>query len=194
MFPANNVQLFAINNIQSSFNYYDNYIIDDDIKYIIKYSQGQREKMTTEGRLKKYEKYLGDVSSMFKTKRYRVKVLGIRQIQVEVCKIFNLTTDRASWRTIRGMLGWFCMIWEIKGVPEFVQNKVTFFVANCNSKKLMIHIFKERKNNSFEPLIQESEINELLTSRTKSLDKLDELDFENEIDLFPEETKDIFDF
>ena len=58
----------------------------------------------------------------------------------------------------------------------------------------MIHIFKERKNNSFEPLIQESEINELLTSRTKSLDKLDELDFENEIDLFPEETKDIFDF
>ena len=188
------MQLFAMNKIIRSFISHGNYIIDDDIKYIRDCSQGQKEKMITEGRLKNYAKYLGDVSSMFKTKRYRVKIPGIRKIQVELCKSFNLTTDRASWRTFRCMLGWFCMKWEIKGVPEFVQNMVTFFIANCNSEKLMIHIFKERKNNSFEPLIQENEINELLTSRTKSLDKLDELDFENEIDLFPEETKDIFDF
>ena len=181
MFPANNVQLFAINNIQSSFNYYDNYIIDDDIKYIIKYSQGQREKMTTEGRLKKYEKYLGDVSSMFKTKRYRVKVLGIRQIQVEVCKTFNLTTDRASWRTIRGMLGWFCMIWEMKGVPEFVQNKVTYFIVNSEKEKSAIHIFQGRNKNRFEPLIQGIERNEL-PPRNESFDELNKLNFDNEID------------
>ena len=168
-------------------------ISEDSIKDLCKISQGLKEKIVTERRLKKYSKYLNDVIDMFQSKRYRLKIFGIRKIQVELCEAFNLTTDRASWRTIPGMLGWFCMIWEMKGVPEFVQNKVTYFIVNSEKEKSAIHIFQGRNKNRFEPLIQGIERNEL-PPRNESFDELNKLNFDNEIDLFPQETLDIFDF
>ena len=124
--------------------------------------------------------------------KHSKKTLGNRKIQVELDNAFNHTTDRTSLRT-DSIFDWFYMNWELKGITDFVQNMLVNFIDYCNNDKSGIQMFDNKNKNYFKPLIQKLEMSEF-TPRTKYYDELKKLDFNNEINLFSQESCDIFDF
>ena len=89
---------------------------------------GEKERELTKRRLDLYGQYLGDVQRAFMVTKNACKMTTMRKVQVKVCEIFKLKTDRAAWRTKVGLYGWFCMHWtkiehKVPVVIRMVENE-----------------------------------------------------------------------
>lgn len=106
----------------------------------------QKEQSITDDRLEKYSENLVNIIPMFENEFYRIKGNGIRYIQLMVCSQFDVKTDRAAWRNTRGKLAWFCQVWSINGIPEFVQNLINWLITDGGIYRKHI-IFHNKKRN-----------------------------------------------
>ncbi|KAH0786909.1 hypothetical protein GPJ56_009155 [Histomonas meleagridis] len=105
--------------------------------------RGKKEKDIVIERMVLYGEYLPEVMDAFLSHNLK-EAKFMRHIQKAVCQKFNISTDRAAWRTKAGMKGWFCMHWP--SIKEFVRD----FVGELGKQEDIVALrSKKNRNNKF---------------------------------------------